>query len=85
MELFMEQGSSQSQASEQAPRLIGRTIQKQAALLFSIDVFHVLAILAISMVPLALLRKQVKRGEAHTGRQKESGACAPLSFRSGGA
>jgi DHA2 family multidrug resistance protein len=65
---FAAQGSSLSQASQQAIAWIGQQIQTQASLLAYIDVFWTLMLVSASAVPLALLLRNVKLGgEAHLG------------------
>jgi DHA2 family multidrug resistance protein len=63
-EHFVNLGASRADAQHQAYALIGQMIQTQSELLSYIDVYFVLAIIAFSIVPLALLLRPV---EQHTG------------------
>ena len=62
-------GSSSQQECRQAKRwraqaLIHATVQKQSALLASLDVFWLLCLLALAAAPLVLLIKNIRRGGA---------------------
>jgi len=56
---FMQQGSSSSDARSQAIGWIGLQVQSQASFLAYIDVFYVLAIISVAVVPLALILRNV--------------------------
>jgi DHA2 family multidrug resistance protein len=58
---FLAQGADQASAQQQAFDWIGQLVQSQASLLSYIDVFQTLAILALLMVPVALL---LRRGQS---------------------
>jgi len=55
-------GVPASEALTRAQALIYATVQKQSALLASLDVFWLLCLLALGAVPLVLLIKNVRRG-----------------------
>jgi DHA2 family multidrug resistance protein len=59
---FAQQGSSLSQAREQAFAWIGAQVQAQASLLAYIDVFWTLMLVSAAAIPLALLLRTVKLG-----------------------
>ncbi len=52
---FMQQGSVQAVAHNQAIGMIGQMIRQQATILAYIDVFHVCAVVAALMIPLVLI------------------------------
>lgn len=56
---FMQHGSSQTEAQGQAIGWVGLQVQSQASFLAYIDVFHVLALISLSVVPLALILRNV--------------------------
>ena len=63
---FVAQGSSLSQAQQQATQWIGQQVQNQASFLGFIDAFWVLMVIALAMVPLALALRKIKLGsEVH--------------------
>ena len=55
-------GVSASEALARAQALIHATVQKQSALLASLDVFWLLCVLALAGSPLVLLIKNIRRG-----------------------
>jgi MFS transporter, DHA2 family, multidrug resistance protein len=57
-------GSSSAVAQRQAMQWVGRQIGIQASLLAYIDVFHVLALLAALVIPLAMILHRVRLGAA---------------------
>src|SRR5258706_15405714 len=57
-------GVSASEALARAQALICGTVQKQSALLASLDVFWLLCVLALAAAPLVLLIKNIRRGGA---------------------
>ncbi|GJE28473.1 DHA2 family efflux MFS transporter permease subunit [Methylobacterium organophilum] len=59
---FSQQGYAGPDAQNQAVAWIGQQLQTQVAYWAYIDVFKVLALVAFSAVPLALILKSVKRG-----------------------
>ena len=59
---FVAHGASLAQAQHQAVAWIGQTVQAQAALLASMDVFWVLMLVSLAAVPLALTLSKVKLG-----------------------
>jgi len=61
---FLQQGSSVLDAQQQAFAWIGQQVQIQAAFLAYIDVFWVLALISLAMVPLAFILRKVKLGGA---------------------
>jgi MFS transporter, DHA2 family, multidrug resistance protein len=61
---FVAQGSSLLQAKQQAIHWIGQQVQTQASLLAYMDVFWVLAVIALAAVPLALTLRKIKLGRA---------------------
>jgi MFS transporter, DHA2 family, multidrug resistance protein len=61
---FTSAGISVADAQHRAFALLARTIQNQAELLSYIDVYCVLAILALAMIPVALLLRPVEKGAA---------------------
>ncbi|WP_343714868.1 DHA2 family efflux MFS transporter permease subunit [Inquilinus sp.] len=61
---FLAQGAGQAAAQQQAFGWIGQLVQDQATLLSYIDVFQALAILALLMVPVALLLRRGRSGAA---------------------
>jgi len=56
---FQAQGSNASDAASQAIAWVGRTLQTQIDLLAYIDVFWMLAVIGVLMVPLALIIKPI--------------------------
>ncbi len=65
---FVAQGSLPAQATQQAIGWIGQQMQLQASFLSYIDAFWVLALIALSAVPLALALRNVKlAGKATVG------------------
>lgn len=64
-EFFAQRGLPD--AAARATASIGQTVLTQASLLAYIDVFKVLALLALSAIPLALLLRNVKPGAAPAG------------------
>jgi DHA2 family multidrug resistance protein len=61
---FAGAGSSAPDAQGQAFAWIGQAITQQASLLAYMDVFYVLALMALAAIPLALLLRKVKLGGA---------------------
>lgn len=61
---FATHGSSVLQAQQQAVALINQQLQLQASYLAYIDVFWVLMLISTAAVPLALILRKVKLGEA---------------------
>ena len=61
---FVSQGSSLVQAQKQAFAWIGQQVQTQASLLAYVDVFWTLMAISLAAVPLALLLRRGKLGEA---------------------
>ena len=59
---FAAHGTSLADAQHQAIDWIGQTVLNQATLLSYIDVFWIYAVLAVGMIPLALLLPQVDLG-----------------------
>jgi DHA2 family multidrug resistance protein len=59
---FAAQGSSLTQAQQQAFTWIAQQVQTQAALLAYIDVFWALMLISAAAVPLALILRKVKLG-----------------------
>lgn len=59
---FAAQGSSPVQAQQQAVGWIGRQVQAQATFLAYMDVFWVLMLVALGVIPLALALRKVKLG-----------------------
>ena len=65
---FVAQGSSLTQAHDQAIQWIGQQVQAQASFLGYMDAFWVLMLISLSAVPLALMLREVKLGgPAHMG------------------
>ncbi len=65
---FVAQGSSLTQAKQQAVGWIGQQVQAQASFLGYVDAFWVLMLISLSAVPLALTLRNVKLGgPAHMG------------------
>ena len=60
---FIAQGNSALQANQQAVAWIGQQIQNQASLLAYMDTFWVLMLVALAMVPLAIVLRKVKLGD----------------------
>ena len=56
-------GFSAADAQSGAIALIGQTLQRQVGTLAYIDVFHVLMLISAAAVPLALILRNVKRGQ----------------------
>jgi DHA2 family multidrug resistance protein len=56
---FQTQGSNASDAASQAIAWVGQTLQQQVDLLAYIDVFWLLAIIGVIMIPLALIIKPI--------------------------
>ena len=61
---FLQQGSSVLDAQQQAFAWIGQQVQIQAAFLAYIDVFHVLAMISLALLPLAFILRKVRLGGA---------------------
>jgi MFS transporter, DHA2 family, multidrug resistance protein len=59
---FVAQGSSLTQAHQQAIEWIGQQVQSQAAFLAYIDAFWVLMLISLAAVPLALTLRKIKLG-----------------------
>jgi DHA2 family multidrug resistance protein len=59
---FVAQGSSLSQAHQQAIDWLGQQVQAQASLLSYIDAFWVLMLISLATVPLALTLRKVRLG-----------------------
>jgi DHA2 family multidrug resistance protein len=59
---FVAQGNSLLQAQQQATQWIGQQVQAQASFLAYMDVFWVLMLISLAMVPLALTLRKVKQG-----------------------
>jgi DHA2 family multidrug resistance protein len=65
---FTSQGSSLTQANDQAIQWIGQQVQAQASFLAYMDAFWVLMLISLSAVPLALMLRKIKLGGAvHMG------------------
>ncbi|WP_407153902.1 DHA2 family efflux MFS transporter permease subunit [Bradyrhizobium sp. STM 3557] len=64
---FQASGSSASDAAGQAIAWVGQTLQHQIDLLAYIDVFWMLAILGLSMIPVALSLRSIDLGAAPRG------------------
>ena len=63
---FVAQGSSLSQAQQQAAQWIGQQVQDQTSFLGFIDAFWVLTVIALAMALLALALRKIKLGgEVH--------------------
>src|SRR6266850_4147114 len=60
-------GVPAGEAMARAQALIYATVQKQSALLASLDVFWLLCVLALAAAPLVLLIKNIRRGGAAGG------------------
>ena len=60
-------GSAISDSSEQAMAVLYKLVQRQAGILSYLDVFRRMAWCALIALPLVLLLKRVKPGEAHAG------------------
>jgi DHA2 family multidrug resistance protein len=63
-EYFAAHGGSAAQAQQQAFAWIARQVQTQASLLAYIDVFWTLMVISIAAVPLALVLRRTRGGEA---------------------
>jgi DHA2 family multidrug resistance protein len=59
---FVSQGSSLLQARQQAIAWIGQQVQIQASFLAYVDVFWTMMLLALAIVPLALILRHVQLG-----------------------
>jgi DHA2 family multidrug resistance protein len=59
---FVAQGNSLLQAQQQATQWIGQQVQAQASFLAYMDVFWVLMLISLAMVPLALTLRKIKQG-----------------------
>jgi DHA2 family multidrug resistance protein len=59
---FVQQGSSMLQAQQQALAWIGQQVQTQAAYLAYIDVYWVLTLISLALVPLAFVLRRVRLG-----------------------
>ena len=59
---FVAQGSSLTQAQQQAIAWIGQQVQTQASFLGYVDAFWVLMLISLAAVPLALTLRKVKLG-----------------------
>ncbi|MBG0799797.1 hypothetical protein IYX23_19185 [Methylocystis sp. L43] len=64
-ELFLALDGTASEARRRAIVWIGRQMQTQASHLAYIDVFHALALVAIIIIPLALLLRRVRLGASN--------------------
>ncbi|MBE7204409.1 MAG: DHA2 family efflux MFS transporter permease subunit [Parafilimonas terrae] len=64
---FRNQTGGTGDAQQRAFAWIGEQVQTQAAILAYIDVFFVLGMIALALVPLALLLRSVKPGSAPAG------------------
>jgi DHA2 family multidrug resistance protein len=60
--LLTQKGSDPVQASRQAQGLIYGQLQRQSTMLGFIDVFHLMGIVFLCMIPLMLFMKKVKAG-----------------------
>lgn len=61
---FLAQGAAEATARQQAFDWIGRLVEDQASLLSYIDVFQALAVVALLMIPVALLLRRGRSGGA---------------------
>jgi DHA2 family multidrug resistance protein len=61
---FIAQGNSLVQAHRQAIQWIGQQVQTQASFLGYMDVFWLLMLISLAVVPLALTLRKVKLGSA---------------------
>ncbi len=64
---FAGRGASVADAQRRAIGWIGQTVLNQATLFSYIDVFWIYAVLAVAMIPLALLLRRVDLGASGTG------------------
>jgi DHA2 family multidrug resistance protein len=64
---FQASGSNASDAAGQAIAWVGQTLQHQIDLLAYIDVFWILAILGLLMIPVALSLRSIELGAAPKG------------------
>jgi MFS transporter, DHA2 family, multidrug resistance protein len=65
---FAAQGNSLLQAQQQATQWLGQQVQAQASFIAYMDVFWVLMLVSLAMVPLALTLRKVKLGSpVHVG------------------
>ena len=65
---FVAQGNSLLQAQQQATQWLGQHVQAQASFIAYMDVFWVLMLVSLAMVPLALTLRKVKLGSpVHVG------------------
>jgi DHA2 family multidrug resistance protein len=64
---FLDHGSSALQAQQQATGWISQQVQQQATFLAYMDAFWALMLVALSVVPLAMLLRNVKLGAAPMG------------------
>ena len=64
---YQNQTGGVGTAAQQAFGFVGQQVQTQAALLSYIDVFFTLGVIALGLVPLALLLRSVKPGAAPAG------------------
>ena len=65
--VLVHRGASPSQAGLQALGIIYHTLTAQAAMLAYADVFRILGVISLAMVPLMFLLKKVKSGGAMSG------------------
>jgi DHA2 family multidrug resistance protein len=64
---FTEHGASAADAKIQAMAWIGQQVQAQASYLAFVDVFHVLMLISLAVVPLALILRRVDLGHGQGG------------------
>lgn len=64
--MFMQQGADWSTATQRAIASVYGTVQQQAALLSFIDVFYLMALLFLVLVPLVFLMRKPKQGQGAT-------------------
>jgi hypothetical protein len=60
----MAHGMSLVEAARQAPAMIYHMVQQQASMLAYVDVFNMMAIVFLAVIPVAMLLKKTKPGEA---------------------
>ncbi|WP_438617227.1 DHA2 family efflux MFS transporter permease subunit [Oryzifoliimicrobium ureilyticus] len=61
-QVFVQRGSSSGDAQSQAMGWIWQQVQQQSSFLAYIDVFHVLMLISLAMVPLALILRRIDLG-----------------------
>jgi DHA2 family multidrug resistance protein len=66
-ERLVEHGMSLVDAAQHAPAMIYQMIQQQASMLAYVDVYRVMAIVFLAVIPAAMLLKKTKPGDAAIG------------------